>query len=135
MEHAIRIKRSFMTKVTKFEELKCWMAARRLVREVYVISETGKLARDFDTKSQFKRAALSSMNNIAEGFGKFSNKEFIRFLDISQCSSLEVKSMLYVLLDMNYLPEPKINELHELVNETRNLTLALIRYLRGKEAE
>jgi len=122
-----------MTKITKFEDLKCWMAARKMVKEVYVLSETGKLAKDFDTKSQIKRAALSSMNNIAEGFGKFSNKEFIRFLDISQCSSLEVKSMLYVLLDMNYLEEVKINELHELANETRNLTLALIRYLRGKE--
>ena len=94
-----------MSKVTRFEDLKCWMAARRLVKKVYMLSEIGKLAKDFDTKSQFKRAALSAMNNIAEGFGKFSNKEFIRYLDISQSSVLEVKSMLYVLLDMNYLSE------------------------------
>ena len=122
-----------MGKVTRFEDLKCWIAARKMVKMVYILSESGKLAKDFDTKSQFKRAALSSMNNIAEGFGKFSDKEFIRFLDISQCSVLEVKSMLYVLLDLEYLPVEKIDELHEMANDTRHLTLALIRYLRGKE--
>jgi four helix bundle protein len=123
-----------MAEVTRFEDLKCWMAARKLVKEVYVLSETGKLAKDFDAKSQFKRAALSAMNNIAEGFGKFSSKEFIRYLDIAQSSALEVKSMLYVLMDMNYLPENKINEVHTLVDDTHNLTLALIRYLRNKDS-
>lgn len=123
-----------MSRVTRFEDLKCWMAARKLVKEVYVLSETGKLAKDFDTKSQFKRAALSTMNNIAEGFGKFSNKEFIRYLDILQSSALEVKSMLYVLLDMDYLIAEKITELHTLVDDTHNLTLALIRYLRNKDS-
>jgi four helix bundle protein len=122
-----------MSKVTRFEDLKCWMAARKLVKEVYTVSDAGRLAKDFDTKSQFKRAALSTMNNIAEGFGKFSNKEFIRFLDISQSSALEVKSMLYVLSDMNYLEEENITVLHGMVDDTKNLTLALIRYLRSKE--
>ena len=69
-----------MAKVERFEDLVCWQEARKLVKEIYLISEEGKLSRDFDTKSQLKRAALSSMNNIAEGFGKFSNREFIHFL-------------------------------------------------------
>ncbi len=103
-----------MSKVIRFEDLKCWQASRELVKQIYIISETLKLLNDFDTKSQIKRAALSSMNNIAEGFGKFSNQEFIRYLDIAQSSALEVKSMLYVLFDMNYLVEEKINELHRL---------------------
>jgi four helix bundle protein len=68
-----------MTKVTQFEDLKCWQLARQLVGLVYQVCEEGKLAKDFDTRSQIKRAALSSMNNIAEGFGRFSNKEFIPF--------------------------------------------------------
>jgi len=122
-----------MSKVTRFEDLKCWIAARQLVKEIYLISETGKLAKDFDTKSQFKRAALSTMNNIAEGFGKFSDKEFIRYLDISQSSALEVKSMLYVLLDVNYLAEDKITALRKLADDTHYLTLALIRYIQGKK--
>ena len=122
-----------MSKVTRFEDLKCWIAARQLVKEIYLISETGKLAKDFDTKSQFKRAALSTMNNIAEGFGKFSDKEFIRYLDISQSSALEVKSMLYVLLDVNYLTEDKVTVLRKLADDSHYLTLALIRYIQGKK--
>jgi four helix bundle protein len=73
------------------------------------------------------------MNNIAEGFGKFSNREFVRYLDTSQSSTLEVKSILYVLSDMNYLSKDKIDELNILCNEVRALTLALIKYLRLKE--
>ena len=54
-----------MSKVTRFEDLKCWQAARELVKEVYIICEEGKLAKDFETKAQLKKAALSTMNNIA----------------------------------------------------------------------
>lgn len=122
-----------MGKINRFEELRCWQASRKLVNQIYQISESGKLGRDFDTKSQLRRAALSSMNNIAEGFGKFSNKEFIRYLDISQSSALEVKSMLYVLYDMNYEAEEKLVELHSLVDEVRSLTLGFIKYLRSRE--
>jgi four helix bundle protein len=122
-----------MSKVNRFEDLKCWQAARKLVMEIYGVSETGKLLRDFDTKSQIKRAALSSMSNIAEGFGKFSNKEFIRYLDIAQSSILEVKSILYVLHDMNYLVAEKIAQLHLLTDDARALTLGLIKYLRKSE--
>lgn len=121
-----------MGKITRFEELKCWQAARILVKEIFTVSDIGKLAKDFDTKSQLRRASISVMNNIAEGFGKFSNKEFIRYLDISQSSASEVKSMLYVLLDMN-IDEEKATVLHRMVDDTRSITLALIRYLRSKE--
>ena len=113
--------------------MRCWQASRKLVSMIYGMAESGKLMKDYDTKSQIKRAALSSMSNIAEGFGKFSNKEFIRYLDIAQSSALEVKSILYVLMDMNYLMAEKINELHQLIDEVRGLTLALIKYLRSKE--
>jgi len=73
-----------MAKIERFEDLECWKAARELVNFVYEVSETGKLKRDFDTKSQFRRAALSVMNNIAEGFTRLSPKEFMRFLDIAR---------------------------------------------------
>src|SRR5687768_17168643 len=108
-----------MPKVERFEDLRCWQEARKLVKEIYLASETGKLAKDFDTKSQIKRAALSSMNNIAEGFGKFSNKEFIRYLDIAHNSASEVKSILYVLLDLNYLSTEKIKELQDKTEEIK----------------
>jgi four helix bundle protein len=118
-----------MAKVERFEDLKCWQEARILVRMVYEIAEKGKLKNDFDTKSQFRRAALSVMNNIAEGFGRYHKKEFTRFLDISQSSCSEVKSMLYVLEDLKYFDETEVKLIHEQADKTRNMTLALIRYL------
>lgn len=122
-----------MAKIEKFEDLKCWQAARQLVKMVYVGCEEGKFVRDFDTKSQMRRAALSTMNNIAEGFGRGSDKEFIRFLEIAQSSAMEVKSITYVLIDLNYLPEDKIIEISKKAEETKSITLGLIRYLRNKK--
>ncbi len=122
-----------MAKIEKFEDLKCWQAARELVKMVYVVCEEGKFVKDFDTKSQIKRAALSSMNNIAEGFGRGSDKEFIRFLEIAQSSAMEVKSITYVLIDLNYLPDDKIIEISKKAEETKSITLGLIRYLRNKK--
>lgn len=122
-------------KIEKFEDLRCWQAARQLVKMVFLASMTGKLAKDFDTRDQIRKAALSSMNNIAEGFGRFGTKDFIKFLNISQSSALEVMSMLYVLSDLEYLVEDKISEIRLKAIESRNLTLALVRYLKGgKEA-
>ena len=116
----------------RFKDLKCWGLARELVRLVYSACEAWKLAKDFETKSQIKRTALSSMNNIAEGFGRYNNKEFIRFLDFSQSSSIEVKSITYALEDMNYLPSERIIAIRDKAKETKNSTLAFIKYLKNK---
>ena len=121
-----------MSKIERFEDLKCWQAARALVKESFIAATEGPLARDFDAKSQFKRAALSSMNNIAEGFGRFSDKEFIRFLDTAQSSVQEVESMLYVFEDLSYLPHEKIGSLRSKATNTKGLILGLIKYLRNK---
>ena len=122
-----------MSKIERFEDLKCWQAARALVRESYTAAAVGKLSVDFDTKSQFKKAALSSMNDIAEGFGRFSDKDFIRFLDIAQSSVQEVESMLYVFEDLTYLPMDKIYLIRSKATETKSLILGLIKYLRDKK--
>ncbi|MCF6361486.1 MAG: four helix bundle protein [Cyclobacteriaceae bacterium] len=121
-----------MPKIEKFEDLDCWKEARVLVKLIYEECDKGNLAKDFDTKSQLKRAALSIMNNIAEGFARKSNKEFIRFLDFSNASAAEVKSMLYILEDVKYLDLETVGEYHNKVDVTRKLILGLIRYLRTK---
>ena len=121
-----------MGKVERFEDLKCWQQARILVKEIYLLAEDGKLSKDYDTKSQIKRAALSVMNNIAEGFGKFSNKEFIHYLDIAHNSVSEVKSILYVLGDLNYISEEKAKQLQNKTDEIKAMTLAFIKYLTSR---
>jgi four helix bundle protein len=122
-----------MSKVTRFEDLKCWQLSRELVRIVFTACDDGKLAKDFDTKSQIRRAALSVMNNIAEGFGRYSNREFVRFLDFAQSSSIEVKSITYALEDMSYLSQDTIILIREKCEETKNSILAFIKYLRAKQ--
>lgn len=122
-----------MSKVQRFEDLKCWQSARILVKEVFLACGEGKLAKDYETKGQIKRAALASMNNIAEGFGRFSRKEFIRFLDISKSSTMEVQSMLYVFDDLEYLKPERIRSLRERSEATKALTLGLINYLKEEK--
>ena len=75
------------------------------------------------------------MNNIAEGFGRYSNKEFIRFLEYSSSSAAEVKSMIYVLEDLNYSDAEYLKEIHNQIDKTRKLVLGLIRYLKNRKSD
>jgi four helix bundle protein len=122
-----------MAKVDRFEDLHCWQAARAMTKLVYGACETGKLAKDFETRAQMKGAALSAMSNIAEGFGRGSDREFLRFLNISQSSSIEVKSISYALEDSHYLPEELIIRIKESAEKAKGLTLGLMKYLRRKK--
>jgi len=121
-----------MAKVEKFEDLECWKASRELVNYVYDLCEDGMLAKDFDTRSQIRRAASSTMNNIAEGFGRYSRKEFVRFLEISQASGMEVRSMSYILLDRNYVTTQQFEILNEKANKVISLANGFIRYLNSR---
>ncbi len=121
-----------MKKIDRFEDLKCWQESRVFVKKIYEISNADILAKDWDMRSQFRRAALSIMNNIAEGFGRFSKKEKIRFLEYSSSSASEVKSMLYVFKDLNYLEKQQLEFLFEQVATNQKLTLGFIRYLKNK---
>ena len=116
-------------KVDRFEDLTCWQSARQLVKTVFLACMEGKLRKDYDMQSQLKRAALSTQNNIAEGFCRYYKKEFVRFLDISQSSAGEILSMCYNLEDLEMIDKTKIESIREVASETRNRTLGLIRYL------
>ncbi len=122
-----------MAKVERFEDLICWQEARNLVKLVYEASNEGLLAKDFDMRSQIRRAAISTMNNIAEGFGRYSKKEFIRFLEISSASASEVKSVAYVALDLNYWNQETVTRIQSKAESVKSLDLGLIKYLSGKK--
>ncbi len=124
-----------MPKVERFEDLKYWQEARILVKEIYILAEDGKLSKDFDTRSQIKRAALSVMNNIAEGSGKFSSKEFIHYLDIANNSVSEVKSILYVLIDLTYVNQENAIALQNKTDKIKAMILAFIKYLINRNKE
>ncbi|TYP93332.1 four helix bundle protein [Fodinibius salinus] len=122
-----------MSGVKKFEELECWKEARTLVKMVYELTLNPEFRKDFGLKDQIQRTSVSVMTNIAEGFARFSIKEFIRFLDYTQSSSEEVKSLLYVAFDLGYIDKQELEKTYQKASDVRNMTLSLIKYLRKSE--
>ena len=119
-----------MASITRFEEILAWQKAKDLVREIYFICGDGRLSRDFGLKGQICRAAVSSMSNIAEGFGRRSGKDFAHFLDVARGSALEVQSLLYVARDLNYIKEEEFERLYKLAEEAVSLVGGFTSYLR-----
>ena len=92
-----------MSKIERFEELIAWQKARELTAEIYRMSRQGNFAKDFGLSGQIQRAAVSAMSNIAEGFERGRPREFHQFLSMAKGSCGEVRSQLYVALDVGYI--------------------------------
>jgi len=118
-----------MTKVKKFEDVIAWQKARELVKMVYEMTQEGYFARDFSLKDQIRRAAVSIMSNIAEGFSRQTDKEFIQFLYIARGSVSETQSQLYVARDLGYIQIEEFNRVYETASEIARLITGFIRYL------
>lgn len=118
-----------MAKIEKFEDIAAWQKARILVKEIYSISDIGKFRRDFTLKDQIRRSSISVLSNIAEGFARRTNKEFIHFLYISHGSVAEVEAQLYVSLDIDYINQERFNSLYSLCYEISKMIMGLIKYL------
>ena len=97
--------------VTKFEDLIAWQKARELTRRVYEITRTGEFAKDFRLSGQIQSAAVSIMSNIAEGFERSGLREFHQFLSTAKASCAELRSQLYVTLDVGYIDERTFQDL------------------------
>ncbi|HRR40178.1 MAG TPA: four helix bundle protein, partial [Syntrophales bacterium] len=100
-------------KISRFEDLDCWQEARILVRKVYEATEDKRFSRDLRLAGQIQSAATSSMANIAEGFIRKSSKEFIQFLYIAMSSSAEVRSHLYVAMDLGYIDKGSFESIYD----------------------
>jgi len=122
-------------KITRFEDLDCWQEARNLVDSVYRVCRVIELKKDYSLSDQVKRAATSIMANIAEGFSRKGNKEFIQFLFISKSLAAELQSHLYVALDQDYIDQAQFDEIYEQVNKTAMIISGLIKYLRTKQTK
>ena len=111
-------------KIQKFEDIIAWQKAQDLTVEIYLLFENSN---DFGFKNQIQRAAVSISNNIAEGFDRISDKEFIRFLYIALGSCSEVKSMLYLSSKLNYLTHEQSEKLIYQANEVGKIIRGLIK--------
>lgn len=111
--------------VHRFEDLIAWQRARVLAREVYGITAREPFRKDFGLTGQIQRAAVSTMANIAEGFEKGRPAEFGRYLDIARGSLAEVRSHLYIALDVGYISDPDHSRLLTLVDDTGKVLAGL----------
>jgi four helix bundle protein len=122
-----------MASIQKFEEIEAWQKGRELTRRIYQLTTKGGFARDFTLKDQIKRAAISITSNIAEGFERGGNREFIQFLSTSKGSASELKSQLYVALDVGNVDQKEFDELY---NQAHSIVLLLggfMKYLQQSE--
>ena len=110
-----------MGKVERFEDLIAWQRARELTRLVYRVSSEGAFARDFGLRDQIRRASVSVMSNIAEGFDRAGRAEFHRFLVIAKGSCAEVRAQLYVALDNGLLSREQFDAAMALAEETARI--------------
>lgn len=121
--------------IKKFEELIAWQKARKLTADVYVVTGSGNFAKDFSLKDQIRRAAVSIGSNVAEGFDRGNNKEFLTFLGVAKGSAAEVRSQLYTAYDVGYLQEEKFKELISQAEEVSMLINGLSSSLRKSDIQ
>ncbi|MEW6066758.1 MAG: four helix bundle protein [Nitrospirota bacterium] len=114
-----------------FEDLEVWKLARALTNKIYVVTNSGVFSKDFSLRDQIRRASVSVMSNISEGFERGGNQEFLQFLSIAKGSSGEVRSQLYVAMDQQYIER---KECESLIDEYRKLSIMInnfMEYLKG----
>jgi four helix bundle protein len=116
--------------IRRFEDIEAWQKARVLVREIYLASDSGAFARDYGLRDQIRRASVSIMSNIAEGFDRGGTVEFAQYLAIAKGSAGEVKAQLYVALDQGYIKQDNFDRLVAITDETSRMLKGLMAYLR-----
>ena len=109
-----------------FEDLEVWKLSRELSNKIYNISNNGRFAKDLGLRDQIRRAAVSIMSNIAEGYERGGNKEFIQFLSIAKASGGEVRSQLYVVMDQGYIGK---KECEQLIDNFKRLSIMMNNFI------
>ncbi len=103
-----------MEKLEHFEDLIAWQKARELTKQIYFLTKEGPFSKDFGLRDQIRKASVSIMSNVAEGFERGGRSEFHRFVVIAKGSCAEVRSQLYVALDVEYITQAQFDKLNNL---------------------
>jgi four helix bundle protein len=122
-----------MATITKFEDLEIWQEARKLAKEVFILSKETDLKTDFRFKEQIKASSGSVMDNIAEGFERDGNLEFRQFLSVAKGSAGETRSQIYRLYDCKYISEEQFKDLKNKYENLSGKIKNFITYLNKKD--
>ncbi len=122
-----------MAAINRFEDIEAWQLAREMTKAIYAISNDDSFARDFGLRDQIRRASVSIMSNIAEGFERGGDKEFLQFVSIAKGSSGEVRAQLYVALDAGYIDQQTFSRLSDMATQISRMLAGLMKYLRSAE--
>ena len=120
-----------MGKVNGFEELNVWQKSILLSKEIYVLTQNQSFEKDFGLKDQIRRASVSVSSNIAEGFERGSDKDFLKFLYYSKGSVAEVRSQLYIAQSLNYINKEEFGQAQNLSIEISKMLQKFIEYLKS----
>jgi len=121
-----------MAKIERFEDIDAWKEARSLTRAIYQVTGLPAFNKDIELRQQMRRASVSIMANIAEGFDAASSREFVKFLGYALRSGTEIQSHLYVALDQGYADQRTFDSLREHTVKVKSLIGGFIRYLRSR---
>ena len=113
--------------IKRFEELIAWQKAMVLSKRIYWITSKGRFASDWGLRDQVRRASVSILSNIAEGFGKYSNREFKKYLAIANGSSFEVRAQIHLARELGYIDRTEANIVVKMCEEVSRLIAALRR--------
>jgi four helix bundle protein len=122
-----------MSDINTFEDLDAWQKARTIVNTLYTFTRENDFDNDYSLIEQMRDAAVSIMSNIAEGFGRDTTEEFIRFLYIAKGSAAEVQSQLYAALDQDYIKQEQFDHLYDQLDHNSRQLQNLITYLKKQK--
>jgi four helix bundle protein len=122
-----------MTSAERFEDLRIWSLARDVAGGIYKLTAEPAFSRDFVLRDQLRRAVVSISSNIAEGFSRRSNKEFVQFLFIAKGSAAEAQSQLYLARDQTYIAEQDFDRVYAEIDALAKQISRFITYLRGAD--
>ena len=124
-----------MSKYETFEEMPVWIETRKTINKVYNVTGKKKVFKDFDLARQMRRAIVSVLSNISEGFErrnfeKRGDTEFIRYLSMAKGSAGELRAQLYVALDQGYMDKRVFKDIQEQSKLISKMLSGLIKYLK-----
>ncbi len=123
-----------MATIERFEDLRVWQQARLLAKAIYLATGDSKLSRDFVLRDQMRRAAVSILSNIAEGFDRNGTREFMQFLSIAKASAGELRAQLYLAADLAYIDKHRFEDLSMQTSDISKMIAGLLTYLKNNRS-